>query len=69
MTIKAGVPTSAEDFYKDSSNWPAEKGLRVEDVLDYHGEPVKLSAVTDAVRGRSDHVYSCFVTVGDVPVK
>ena len=66
MTIKAGVPANLEAFYKDGKNWPDRPQPRdVQVYLDYNGKQIRLHALTNALSGRDDHVYSCWVRIGE----
>ena len=67
MTVKPGVPSNLKDWYWDKSNWPERpQPLGVNSTLDRNGEKVNLAAVTDALSGKEDHLYHCWVTIGSL---
>ena len=66
LTVKPGASTDIKAFYDAESNWPSDRPTKAECVVTRSADGnVTIRATTDALGGRSDHVYRYNLTIVD----
>ncbi|KAJ4991033.1 hypothetical protein SVAN01_03383 [Stagonosporopsis vannaccii] len=66
LAIRAGIPTSPEEWYGNDDNWTSPDSLSANDTIAVDGDRVEVRALTDALSGNDNYYYQVWVVIGSV---